>query len=82
MVTCSAIGCTNRSSNKEIRFYQVPTPETSPVIRQKWLHNIRRDGELPKHKSFYICFNAIYKLVAPFSSNFFSLVEVYLRSTM
>ena len=54
MVSCSAIGCTNRSSNKEIRFYQVPTPETNPVLRQKWLHNIRRDGELPKHKSFYI----------------------------
>ena len=55
MVSCSAIGCTNRSSNKEIRFYQVPTPETNPVLCQKWLHNIRRDGELPKHKSFYIC---------------------------
>ena len=59
MIIHSVIGCTNRSSNKENRFYQVPTPETNPVLRQKWLHNIRRDGELPKHKSFYTLLHEI-----------------------
>ena len=56
MVSCGAIGCTDRSSsNKEIHFYQVPSAKHNPTLRKQWLHNIRRDGKLPKDKSFYIC---------------------------
>ena len=57
MVSCSAaIGCTNRSTdNIKIRFYQVPSEKKNKSLRKQWLVNIRRDGQLPKDNSFYIC---------------------------
>ena len=57
MVSCSAaIGCTNRSTdNINIRFYQVPSEKKNKSLRKQWLVNIRRDGQLPKDNSFYIC---------------------------
>ena len=58
MVSCSAIGCTNRSTdNPNIRFYQVPSEKKNKPLRKQWLQNVRRDGQLPKDKSFYICSN-------------------------
>ena len=56
MVSCSAIGCTNRSTdNINIRFYQVPSEKKNKSLRKQWLVNIRRYGQLPKDNSFYIC---------------------------
>ena len=51
MVSCSAIGCTNRSTD----FYQVPSEKKNKSLRKQWLVNIRCDGQLPKDNSFYIC---------------------------
>ena len=56
MVNCGAFGCTNRAANHpELSFHKVPTNKRNPVLRKRWLHNIRRDGNLPKDSSFYIC---------------------------
>ena len=57
MVNCSAIGCTNRSdtpSQEGLSFHKIPSSK-KPLLRQKWLHNIRRKPPLPKDSSFYIC---------------------------
>ena len=55
MVSCSAIGCTNRSTdNPNIPFYQIPTEKKKP-LRKQWLHNVCCAGQVPKDKSFYIC---------------------------
>ena len=56
MPSCSAFGCTNRSSqNKTLRFHQIPGEGRNKQLRKQWLNNIRRVGDLPKDKSFYIC---------------------------
>ena len=56
MVNCSAFHCTNRSSNHpELSFHIDPREKRSKSIRKQWLHNIRRDGDLPKDNSFFIC---------------------------
>ena len=56
MPSCAAFGCKNRSSqNKELRFYQIPGEGRDKQLRQGWLANIRRAGEQPKDKGFYIC---------------------------
>ena len=56
MPSCSAFGCTNRSSNnKALLFHQIPGEGRDRELRRRWLNNIRRAGELPKDKSFYIC---------------------------
>ena len=58
MVNCSEFGCTNRSSNHpELSFHIVPSEKRSKSIRKQWLHNIRRDGDLPKDitEQFFIC---------------------------
>eukprot|EP00795_Rhopilema_esculentum_P006509 gene6509-11971_t len=56
MPNCGAFGCTNRSShNKELTFHQIPGEGRNKQLRKMWLKNIRRAGELPKDKSFYIC---------------------------
>ena len=53
MVNCSAFGCTNRSSNHpELSFHIVTSEKRSKSIRKQWLHNIRRDDDLPKDNSF------------------------------
>ena len=53
MVNCSAFGCTNRSSNHpELSFDIVPSKKRSKSIRKQWLHNICRNGDLPKDNSF------------------------------
>ena len=53
MVNCSAFGCTNRSSNHpELSFHIVPSEKRSKSICKQWLHNICRDGDLPKDNSF------------------------------
>ena len=53
MVNCSAFGYTNRSSNyPELSFHIVPSEKRSKSIRKEWLHNIRRDSDLPKDNSF------------------------------
>ena len=60
MPNCSAIGCTNRSNNfpnGEVSFHKIPSEKNNKVIRDQWLHNIRRDGDLPKDSGFYICSN-------------------------
>ena len=57
MVNCSAIGWTNRSdtpSQEGLSFHKIPSSK-KPLLRQKWLHNIRRKPPLPKDSSFYIC---------------------------
>eukprot|EP00795_Rhopilema_esculentum_P016153 gene16153-7518_t len=55
MLNCGAFGCTNRSShNKELTFHQIPGEGRNKQLRKMWLTNIRRAGELPKDKSFYI----------------------------
>ena len=55
MASNGAIGCSKRSSNKELRFYQVPSAKQNSTLRKQWIHNIRRGGKLPKDKSFYVC---------------------------
>ena len=56
MANCSAFGCTNRSSNHPERsFHIVPSEKGSKSIRKQWIHNIHRDGDLPKDNSFFIC---------------------------
>ena len=56
MPSCAAFGCTNHSTqNKELRFHQIPGEGRDKQLRQRWLANIRRAGELPKDKGFYIC---------------------------
>ena len=56
MPSCSAIGCTNRSSKESPRsFHQIPSQNRNDALRKKWLHEIKRKGDLPKDKSFYIC---------------------------
>ena len=57
MANCSAIGCTNQSdtpSQEGLSFHKIPSSK-KPLLRQKWLHNIRRKPPLPKDSSFYIC---------------------------
>jgi hypothetical protein len=57
MVNCSAIDCTNRSewfSNGEVGFHKIPHKKDKE-LKLKWLHNIRREGKLPKDASFCIC---------------------------
>ena len=55
MVNCSAYGCTNRSTvHPELSFHKLPSMKNK-ILRQRWLHNIRREGELPKDASFRIC---------------------------
>ena len=39
---------------KVLSFYKI-TSSKKPLLRQKWLHNIRRKPPLPKDSSFYIC---------------------------
>ena len=56
MPGCSAYGCSNRSQDKpELSFHKVPSEKTNKSLRKQWLHNIRRDGQLPKDSGFYIC---------------------------
>ena len=56
MPNCGAFGCTNRlSHDKELTFHQIPGEGRNKQLRKMWLTNIRRAGELPKDKSFYIC---------------------------
>ena len=57
MVNCSAIGCNNRSewfTDGSVSFHRIPSKKNN-ALRQQWLHNIRREGELPKDSGFYIC---------------------------
>ena len=55
MVNCSGYGCTNRSTNRpDLSFHKIPSLKNKS-LREQWLHNIRRDGQLPKDASFYIC---------------------------
>ena len=57
MVNCSAIGCTDRPdtpSQEGLSFHKIPSSK-KPLLRQKWLHNIRRKPPLPKDSRFYIC---------------------------
>ena len=55
MVSCSAFSCTDRSENYPgISFHRIPSSKKKE-LRQEWLHNIRRVGNLPSDKSFYIC---------------------------
>ena len=55
MVSCSAIDCTNCSEiQRELSFHKIPSSKRK-ILRQQWLHNIRRTGSLPKDSSFYIC---------------------------
>ena len=53
MVNCAAFGCTNRSTSRpDLSFHKIPSVKNK-VLRQKWLHNIRRrTGNLPKDSSF------------------------------
>ena len=56
MPNCAAFGCTNRSSEKpSLLFRQIPSGTRDKQLRTRWLNNIKRDGELPKNNSFYIC---------------------------
>ena len=55
MPSCSAIDCVNRSNSSSLSFYQLPSQHKRPELRKKWLLNIRRDGILPKDRSFFIC---------------------------
>ena len=41
-------------SKKVLSFCKIPSSK-KPLLRQKWLHNIRRKPPLPKDSSFYIC---------------------------
>ena len=57
MVNCSAIGFTNGSntpSQESTSFHKVPSSK-KPLLRQKWLHDIRRKPPLPQDSSFYMC---------------------------
>ena len=50
MMSCSAIGCINRSSqssSSEVSFHKIPSLK-KVSLRQQWLTNIRREGPLPK----------------------------------
>ena len=55
MPSCSSNSCQNRSEDhRDLNFYQVPSKNSE--LREKWIHNIKRAGELPKStKGFYIC---------------------------
>ena len=55
MPSCSAFGCNNCSENKKISFYQSPREKRDKILRERWLHNIKREGPLLAGKSSYIC---------------------------
>ena len=56
MPNCAAYGCTSRSTrDKTLSFHQIPYTEARKEVRKQWLANIRRDGNLPKDSSLYIC---------------------------
>ena len=56
MTNCSAFGCTSRSTeDTNLSFHRVPFKKAKKDLRKRWLENIRRDGNLPKDSSFYIC---------------------------
>ena len=56
MPSCAAFVCTNHSNeNKTLKFHQIPDEGRNKQLWQQWSNNIRRAGELPKDKSFYIC---------------------------
>ena len=40
----------------ELSFHKIPSMRNE-ILRQRWLHNIRRERELPKDSSFQICSN-------------------------
>ena len=55
IVNCAAFGCTNRSTSRwDLSFHKIPSVKNK-VLRQKWLRNIRRTGNLTKDSSFSIC---------------------------
>ena len=55
MPNCSAVGCTNRSTDRpELSFHKLPSKK-KPKLRNEWLQNIRRAGKLPQEQSFFIC---------------------------
>ena len=52
MVNCPAVGCTNRSDTpSQEGFHKIPSGK-KPLLRQKWLHNVRRKPPLSKDSSF------------------------------
>ena len=54
--SCSAFGCKNEcKKDSGIKFYSLPTKEKNNDLRQKWLANIKREGDLPKDENFLIC---------------------------
>ena len=53
--SCSAFGCSNRwEKESTITYYRIPSKKNSK-LRSDWLHNITRDGLLPKDENFFIC---------------------------
>ena len=54
MPNCASFGCVNRSGDRSLMFHQIPGSERDKALRKKWLINIRREGQLPKDKCFYI----------------------------
>ena len=55
MPYCAAFGCVNRSGDRSLMFHHIPGSGRDIVLRKIWLVNIRRKGQLPKDKCFYIC---------------------------
>ena len=48
MPNCAAFSCTNRLVKNRHYYFD-------KQLRTRWLNNIKRDGELSKNNSFYIC---------------------------
>ena len=57
MVSCSAIGCTNRSTdNPNIRFYQVQSEKKNKPLRKQGLQNVKPRWPASKRQEFLYMF--------------------------
>ncbi|XP_057307529.1 THAP domain-containing protein 7-like [Hydractinia symbiolongicarpus] len=45
----------NNERKIRVVFYHIPSAKKDKELRNKWLHNIKRSGTLPKDSGFYIC---------------------------
>ena len=61
MVNFAAFGCTISSTSRpDLSFHKIPS-DKNKVLHQKWLHNIRCTGNLPKIQVFIFVQNTLKK---------------------
>lgn len=50
---CVAFGCNNKwEKDSKISFHRLPK---DPLLKNRWIQNIKREGKLPKDENFLVC---------------------------